>query len=115
MRGVANRAGAPLTRQGVGPNTNENAFERFDVPDYNRGGLIGVVTQSGHNGRPIVQGNVIGAHFTRWIAGGNYADLEAAHFIQAAEDPATAAIAGYIEGFRNFPAAARQPDLRERA
>lgn len=88
----------------LGPNTNENAFERFDVPDYNRGGLIGVVTQSGHNGRPIVQGNVIGAHFTRWIAGGNEADLEAAHFIRFfAEDPATAAIAGYIEGFRNFP------------
>ena len=88
----------------LGPNTNENAFERFDVPDWNRGGLIGVITQSGHNGRPIVQGNVIGAHFTRWIAGGNEADLEAAHFLRFfAEDPATAAIAGYIEGFRNFP------------
>ena len=88
----------------LGPNTNENAFERFDVPEYNTGGLIGVVTQSGHNGRPIVQGNVIGAHFTRWIAGGNEADLEAAHFLRFfAEDPATASIAGYIEGFRNFP------------
>lgn len=88
----------------LGPNTNENAFERFDVPAYNRGGLIGLVTQSGHNGRPIAQGNVIGAHLTRWIAGGNEADLEAAHFIRFfAEDPATATIAGYIEGFRNFP------------
>ena len=78
----------------LGPNTNENAFERFDVPAWNRGGLIGVITQSGHNGRPIVQGNVIGAHFTRWIAGGNEADLEAAHFLRYfAEDPATAAIA----------------------
>ncbi len=87
----------------LGPNTNENAFERFDVPEYNRGGLIGLITQSGHNGRPIVQGNVIGAHFTRWIAGGNEADLEAAHFIRFfAEDPASASIAGYIEGFRNF-------------
>lgn len=88
----------------LGPNTNENAFERFDVPEYNRGGLIGLITQSGHNGRPIVQGNVIGAHFSRWIAAGNEADLEAAHFMRYfAEDPATAAIAGYIEGFRNFP------------
>lgn len=87
----------------LGPNTNENAFERFEVPDWHRGGLIGLITQSGHNGRPVVQGNVIGAHFTRWIAGGNEADLEAAHFIRYfAEDDATGAIAAYIEGFRDF-------------
>jgi acyl-CoA synthetase (NDP forming) len=98
--------GEAARRYGVrvmGPNTNENAFERFPVPETHRGGLIGVVTQSGHNGRPVVQGDVIGAAFSRWIAGGNEVDLEAAHYIRFfAEDPATRVIAGYIEGFRDF-------------
>ena len=97
---VARRAGVRV----MGPNTNDNAFEPRPVPEYYKGGLIGLVTQSGHNGRPIVQGDAIGAAFSRWIAGGNEADLEAAHFIQYfAEDERTRSIAGYIEGFRSIP------------
>ena len=97
---------ATARRHGIrvlGPNTNENAFEQFEAPAHQNGGRIGLITQSGHNGRPVVQGQVIGAAFSRWIASGNEADLEAGHFIRYfAEDPATAVIAGYIEGFRNF-------------
>jgi acyl-CoA synthetase (NDP forming) len=96
---VARRYGVRV----MGPNTNENSFERFPVPEGLRGGLIGLITQSGHNGRPVVQGSVIGAAFSRWIAGGNEVDLEAAHYLRFfAEDPATRVIAGYIEGFRDF-------------
>lgn len=97
---------ATARRHGIrilGPNTNENAFEQFEAPTHPNRGRIGLITQSGHNGRPVVQGQVIGAAFSRWIASGNEADLEAGHFIRYfAEDPATAVIAGYIEGFRNF-------------
>src|SRR5690606_9633903 len=44
-----------------GPNTNTNAFEPIEpeVEDL-RGGRIGLVLQSGHNGRPIVQGAYLG-------------------------------------------------------
>jgi acyl-CoA synthetase (NDP forming) len=97
---VAARAGVRV----MGPNTNDNAFEPRPVPDRYSGGLIGLVTQSGHNGRPIVQGEAIGAAFSRWIAGGNEADLDASHFIRYfAEDERTRTIAGYIEGFRSIP------------
>ena len=88
----------------MGPNTNENAFEPRPVPENYTGGLIGLVTQSGHNGRPIVQGGAIGAAFSRWVPTGNEADLEVAHFISYfAGDERTRSIAGYIEGFRSIP------------
>jgi acetate---CoA ligase (ADP-forming) len=88
----------------MGPNTNENAFEALPVPLSHRGGLIGLVTQSGHNGRPVVQGVAIGAGFSRWVPTGNEVDLELSHFLRYfAEDQRTTAIAGYIEGFRSIP------------
>ncbi|HLM97282.1 MAG TPA: CoA-binding protein, partial [Acidimicrobiales bacterium] len=37
-----------------GPNTNTNAFEVLPEPPKRRGGRIGLVTQSGHQGRPLV-------------------------------------------------------------
>jgi acyl-CoA synthetase (NDP forming) len=85
-----------------GPNTNTNAFERMpDVPNL-RGGKIGLVTQSGHQGRPIVQGAGFGVGFSRWVPTGNEADLEVADFIEYfAYDDDTAVIAGYFEGFRD--------------
>lgn len=99
------RLGEVAARYGVrvmGPNTNENAFEALPLPPGHRGGLIGLVTQSGHNGRPLVQGTTIGAGFSRWVPTGNEVDLEAAHFIEYfAEDEQTSVIAGYIEGFRS--------------
>lgn len=88
----------------IGPNTADNMFERFAVPDGHRGGLIGLVTQSGAMGRPIVEGIAMGAAFSRWITVGNEVDLEIAdvigHFTH--HDPARV-IAGYVEGFKSLP------------
>ncbi len=94
---AARRAGVRL----LGPNTNTNVLEKIpEVPNL-RGGRIGVVTQSGHNGRPIVQGVHFGIGFTRQIPCGNEADLEVSDFIEYfAHDDETAVIAGYVEGFR---------------
>ncbi len=85
-----------------GPNTNTNAFERMpEIPGL-RGGKIGLVTQSGHQGRPVVQGSRFGIGFSRWVPTGNEVDLEAADFIEYfAADPETAVIAGYFEGFKS--------------
>jgi acyl-CoA synthetase (NDP forming) len=85
-----------------GPNTNTNAFERMpDVPGR-RGGKIGLLTQSGHNGRPVVQGALFGVGFSRWVPTGNEADLEAADFLEYfAYDDDTAVVAGYFEGFKD--------------
>jgi acyl-CoA synthetase (NDP forming) len=85
-----------------GPNTNTNAFEALPEPPRRRGGRIGLVTQSGHQGRPIVQGTEFGVAFSRWVPTGNELDLEAADFIEYyAYDDETAVIAGYFEGFRD--------------
>jgi acetate---CoA ligase (ADP-forming) len=86
----------------LGPNTNTNAFETMPPTVNTRGGKIALVTQSGHQGRPIVQGSMFGVAFSRWVPTGNEVDLEVADFIAYfAEDPETAVIAGYFEGFRD--------------
>jgi acyl-CoA synthetase (NDP forming) len=85
-----------------GPNTNTNAFERMPDVEGRLGGKIGLVTQSGHQGRPIVQGTLFGIGFSRWVPTGNEVDLEVADFIEYfAYDDDTAVIAGYLEGFRS--------------
>ncbi len=85
-----------------GPNTNTNAFEVLPEPPTRRGGRIGLVTQSGHQGRPLVQGTEFGVAFSRWVPTGNELDLEAADFIEYfAYDEDTAVIAGYFEGFKD--------------
>ena len=85
-----------------GPNTNTNAFEPMpEIPNL-RGGKIGVVTQSGHNGRPIVQGAHFGIGFSRQVPCGNEVDLDVADFMEYfAYDDDTAVIAGYVEGFHD--------------
>lgn len=88
----------------IGPNTNDNTFEQFPVPEHHRGGLIGLVTQSGFNGRPIVEGVAMGAAFRRWVTVGNEVDLEVADFINYfAHDPQTSVVAAYVEGFKSIP------------
>ncbi|WP_198292923.1 acetate--CoA ligase family protein [Hoeflea sp. 108] len=88
----------------IGPNTNDNTFEQFPVSEHHRGGLIGLVTQSGFNGRPIVEGVAMGAAFRRWVTVGNEVDLEVADFINYfAHDPETTVIAAYVEGFKSIP------------
>lgn len=85
-----------------GPNTNTNAFEVLPEPPRRRGGRIGLITQSGHQGRPLVQGSEFGVAFSRWVPTGNELDLEAADFIEYfAHDDDTAVIAGYFEGFKD--------------
>ena len=87
-----------------GPNTNTNAFEVLPEPPKRRGGRIGLVTQSGHQGRPLVQGTEFGVAFSRWVPTGNELDLEAADFIEYfAYDDDTDVIAGYFEGFKDPP------------
>jgi acetate---CoA ligase (ADP-forming) len=99
----------------IGPNTNENAFEPMPVSPDHRGGLIGLITQSGHNGRPVVQGVGIGAGFSRWVPLGNEVDLEASDMIEYfAYDPRTAVVAGYIEGFKSVPRLRRALEAIER-
>ena len=99
--------GEMAARYGIrvfGPNTNTNAFEVLPEPPRRRGGRIGLVTQSGHQGRPLVQGTEFGIAFSRWVPTGNELDLEAADFIEYyAYDDETAVIAGYFEGFRDPP------------
>jgi acetate---CoA ligase (ADP-forming) len=83
----------------LGPNTNMNAFEEFrDLP----GKPIALITQSGHQGRPVFQGQELGIRFSHWAPTGNEADLDAADFIRYFADlPETGAIAAYLEGFRD--------------
>jgi acyl-CoA synthetase (NDP forming) len=99
--------GEMAARYGIrvfGPNTNTNAFEVLPEPPKRRGGRIGLVTQSGHQGRPLVQGTEFGIAFSRWVPTGNELDLEAADFIEYyAYDDDTSVIAGYFEGFRDPP------------
>ncbi|HWB66048.1 MAG TPA: acetate--CoA ligase family protein [Mycobacteriales bacterium] len=84
----------------LGPNTNLNAFELFrdDLP----GNAIALVTQSGHQGRPVFQGQELGIRLSHWAPTGNEADLEFADFASYyAEQPQVGAIAAYIEGFKD--------------
>jgi acyl-CoA synthetase (NDP forming) len=84
----------------LGPNTNLNAFEVFreDLP----GKAIALITQSGHQGRPVFQGQEIGIRLSHWAPVGNEADMEAADFIKYFSGlDSTGAVACYIEGFKN--------------
>jgi acyl-CoA synthetase (NDP forming) len=84
----------------LGPNTNLNAFEVFrdDLP----GQAIALITQSGHQGRPVFQGQEIGIRLSHWAPAGNEADMESADFIRYFSDlDSTGAVACYIEGFKN--------------
>ena len=62
----------------LGPNTNLNAFEDFRT-DLD-GPSIALITQSGHQGRPVFQGQEIGIRLTHWAPTGNEVDLEFADF-----------------------------------
>ena len=85
----------------LGPNTNTNAFDR-QAAVSSPGQRIGLVTQSGNQGRPVVQADVVGVTLSRWVATGNEIDLDIADFIEYfAGDDDTGVIAAYVEGFRD--------------
>jgi acyl-CoA synthetase (NDP forming) len=86
----------------LGPNTNLNAFEKFRTDLSGR--AVSLITQSGHQGRPIFQGQEIGIRFNHWAPTGNEADLAAADFIEYFSGlEETGAIAAYLEGITDGP------------
>jgi acetate---CoA ligase (ADP-forming) len=84
----------------LGPNTPLNMFQPFR--DELPGRRIGLITQSGHQGRPIYQAQENGVALAGWAPTGNESDLESADFIRAFADRAdVGAIACYLEGFKD--------------
>ncbi|MVO86085.1 CoA-binding protein [Streptomyces sp. p1417] len=96
LAAAAGRAGVRL----LGPNTNLNAFEEFR--DDLEGPAIALITQSGHQGRPVFTLQELGVRLSHWAPTGNEADLETADFISYfAEQPEVGAIAAYVEGLKD--------------
>ncbi|MFE9647279.1 acetate--CoA ligase family protein [Streptomyces sp. NPDC006365] len=97
------RLAAAVERSGLrllGPNTNLNAFEKFR--DDLDGPAIALITQSGHQGRPVFTMQELGVRLSHWAPTGNEADLETADFISYfAEQPEIGAIACYVEGLKD--------------
>ncbi|MEV1020338.1 acetate--CoA ligase family protein [Streptomyces sp. NPDC050264] len=97
------RLAAAVERSGLrllGPNTNLNAFERFR--DDLDGPAIALITQSGHQGRPVFALQELGIRLSHWAPTGNEADLETADFISYfARQPEVGAIACYVEGLKD--------------
>ena len=84
----------------LGPNTNLNAFSDFRT-DLT-GPAIALVTQSGHQGRPIFQGQELGIRLSHWAPTGNEVDLEFADWARYfADQPDVGVVAAYIEGFKD--------------
>jgi acetate---CoA ligase (ADP-forming) len=84
----------------LGPNTNLNAFETFT--ESNPGRRMALITQSGHQGRPVFQSQDVGFAMSAWAPCGNEVDLEFADFAAwFAAQPTTGAIAAYVEGFKD--------------
>ncbi|MFD8235012.1 acetate--CoA ligase family protein [Streptomyces sp. NPDC059696] len=84
----------------LGPNTNLNAFERFR--EDLQGPAIALITQSGHQGRPVFALQELGIRLSHWAPTGNEADLDSADFLSYfAEQPEVGAIACYLEGLKD--------------
>ncbi|MCD9144635.1 acetate--CoA ligase family protein [Streptomyces albireticuli] len=96
LAAAARAAGVRL----LGPNTNLNAFERFR--DDLEGPAIALITQSGHQGRPVFALQELGVRLSHWAPTGNEADLECADFLSYfATRPEVGAIAAYVEGLKD--------------
>ncbi|MEV3857460.1 acetate--CoA ligase family protein [Streptomyces sp. NPDC050095] len=97
------RLAAAVERSGLrllGPNTNLNAFEKFR--DDLDGPAIALITQSGHQGRPVFTMQELGVRLSHWAPTGNEADLETADFISYfSQRPEVGAIACYVEGLKD--------------
>jgi acyl-CoA synthetase (NDP forming) len=98
----------------LGPNTNLNAFETFR--DDLTGRRLALITQSGHQGRPIFQSQELGIAMSHWAPTGNEVDLEFADFAAwFAGQPEVGVIAAYIEGFKDGRTLALAADRAARA
>jgi acyl-CoA synthetase (NDP forming) len=84
----------------LGPNTNLNAFEQFR--EDLGGPAIALISQSGHQGRPVFQAQELGIRLSHWAPTGNEADLEFADFAAwFADQDEVGVVAAYIEGFKD--------------
>jgi acyl-CoA synthetase (NDP forming) len=84
-----------------GPNTVLNAFDVRDASLLADQRGIGLVTQSGHQGRPVFQTQENGTAVAFWATTGNEVDVEFADLARFyADRPEVGVITGYIEGFR---------------
>ncbi|HEX7132550.1 MAG TPA: acetate--CoA ligase family protein, partial [Iamia sp.] len=86
----------------LGPNTNLNAFDevRTDLD----GPAIALLSQSGHQGRPLFMLQDNGVRVSHWAPTGNEADLDAADFIAwFGRHPDVGAVAAYLEAIRDGP------------
>lgn len=84
----------------LGPNTNLNAFEIYEKGNFGR--PLALITQSGHQGRPIFQAQELGIAMSHWAPTGNEVDLEFADFARYfADQPDVRVVAAYIEGFKD--------------
>jgi acyl-CoA synthetase (NDP forming) len=84
----------------LGPNTNLNAFESFRTDLA--GPSIALISQSGHQGRPIFQAQELGIALSHWAPTGNEVDLEFADFARwFADQPGIGVVAAYVEGFKD--------------
>lgn len=94
----------------LGPNTNLNAFENFR--DDLDGPAVALITQSGHQGRPVFAMQQLGVRISHWAPTGNEADLETADFISYfSERPEVGAIACYVEGSRTAAPSCSPPTV----
>ena len=85
----------------IGPNTNLNTFEKFR--DDLAGLSIALITQSGHQGRPIYLLQDLGVPVSYWAPTGNEADLTSADFLQwFVEQPEVGAVAMYLEAISDL-------------
>lgn len=90
----------------IGPNTNLNTFERFR--DDLIGKKVALITQSGHQGRPIYLLQELGVPVSYWAPTGNEADLSSADFLSwFVEQPDMGAVALYLEAISDAPAFVR--------
>lgn len=90
----------------IGPNTNLNTFERFR--DDLIGKKVALITQSGHQGRPIYLLQELGVPVSYWAPTGNEADLSSADFLSwFVERPDMGAVALYLEAISDAPAFVR--------
>ncbi|MGN9814659.1 acetate--CoA ligase family protein [Streptomyces sp. SD11] len=100
LAGAVQRSGLRSGLRLLGPNTNLNAFEKFRT-DLD-GPAIALITQSGHQGRPVFTLQELGIRVSHWAPTGNEADLESADFISYfSEQPEVGAIACYVEGLKD--------------
>jgi len=84
----------------LGPNTNLNAFDEIRT---DRGGpAIALLSQSGHQGRPVFMLQENGIRVSHWAPTGNEADLDAADFVAwFGRHPDVGVIATYLEAIRD--------------